>query len=181
MNMEASPSWLRRNLPNILRFQLGWFATVIGAAQGLSWSGPVVIAVILFFHIRTARHAGLEARLIVAALFIGLLFETPPALLGWVTYAGQTAALSPPWMIALWACFATTLNVSLRGLRAHSAILALFGLIGGPAAYWGGVNLGAMQWVQPMPELIYLAVGWAVLTPLLGRLALHLDGFRHEL
>jgi hypothetical protein len=181
MHNNPSSSWLRRNAPNMLRFQLGWFASVLGAAQGLAWLGPVVIAVILFFHLRAARHAGQEALLLSLTLFIGLLFETPPALLGWVGYTGHTAILPPLWMIALWVCFATTLNVSLRGLREHTALLALFGLIGGPVAYWGGVNLGAMHWLQAMPELIYLALGWAVLTPLLGRLALRLDGYRHEL
>ncbi len=179
MDNKPSPSWLRRNAPNLLRFQLGWFASVLGAAQGLAWLGPIVIAMNLFFHWRGAAYPGQESRLIVLALLIGLLFETPPALLGWVSYADHTAALPPLWMIALWANFASTLNVSLRGLRHHAALLALLGLIGGPAAYWGGVGLGAMSWTQPWPVLIYLALGWAVLAPLLARLALRLDGYRH--
>ena len=87
------------------------------------------------------------------------------------TGAALAAALPPPWMIALWANFATTLNLSLAGLQTRPGLAALLGLIGGPLAYWGGAGLGAMTFVAPLPAFIALALGWAVLTPLLLALA----------
>ena len=85
--------------------------------------------------------------------------------------ASLDAALPPPWMIALWANFATTLNLSLAGLQNRPGLAALLGLVGGPLAYWGGAGLGAMTFIAPLPALITLALGWALLTPLLLTLA----------
>lgn len=87
------------------------------------------------------------------------------------TVASLAAALPPVWMIALWANFATTLNLSLAGLQSRPGLAALLGLVGGPLAYWGGAGLGAMTFVAPLPALITLALGWALLTPLLLALA----------
>jgi hypothetical protein len=59
-------------------------------------------------------------------------------------------------------------------------LLAALGFVGGPLAYWGGASLGAMAWMEIWPAFAYLALGWAVLTPLLGRMALHMDGYCNE-
>ena len=51
---------------------------------------------------------------------IGVVFETLLAASGWVRAESNlvnAAGFAPLWMVALWACFATTLNVSLRALR----------------------------------------------------------------
>ena len=87
------------------------------------------------------------------------------------TGTSLVAALPPAWMLALWANFATTLNLSLAGLQTRPWLAALLGLIGGPLAYWGGASLGAMTFVAPLPALTTLALGWALLTPLLLALA----------
>ncbi|MGA7178632.1 MAG: DUF2878 domain-containing protein [Thiobacillaceae bacterium] len=179
MTARDSRSGWRMILPNFLFFQIGWFAAVLGAANGFAWLGPVVIGIILLVHLRGAPQPRKELQLISIVLLTGLLFESLPAMLGWVRYQGHLAATAPLWMIALWGNFATTLNISLRALRPHSALLAMLGFIGGPAAYWGGVSLGALSCMEFWPVLIYLALGWAALTPVLGRLALRLDGFRH--
>jgi hypothetical protein len=176
---RAAPAGWRLLVPNLLLFQAGWFAAVLGAAHGMAWLGPPVIAVILAFHLYRASERAREAGLVLAALLVGLAFESLLALTGWVAYPGPESFLAPLWMIALWANFAATLNVALRSLRTRAWLLAALGGIGGPLAYWGGANLGAMQWLETAPVLIYLALGWAVVTPILGRLALKLDGYCH--
>jgi hypothetical protein len=191
--MDASPSRLplaldpsnrqtqdwRAWLPNLVCFQAGWLSAVLGAAHGLPWLGPLVIGLCLSLHLLRAPKAWAEARLLIAATAVGLLFEFVPFALGWLDYPAHGGLFVPWWMISLWPNFASTLNVSLRSLRHRFGLLALLGGIGGPAAYWSGASLGAMQWIQPLPALIYLALGWALLTPLLARLAMHLDGYRH--
>ena len=176
----VSPDW-RLLAPNLLLFQAGWFAAVLGAANGMPWLGHLVIAAILAFHLYRAVDPAKEAGLILGVLLVGLVFESMLAASGWVAYTDHAAATPPLWMIMLWANFAATLNVALRSLRNRSWQLALLGLVGGPLAYWGGTGLGAMKWLEPEAVLLYLALGWAVLTPLLGRLALRFDGYRHGL
>jgi hypothetical protein len=164
---------------NLLCFQASWFAAVLSAANGIAWLGPLVIALNLGRHLLDAEHPSYEALLLLAAAAAGAVFEFLPYESGWIDYPGHAAHVVPLWMIALWMNFATVLNVSLRSLRRRPWLLALFGAIGGPAAYWGGAGLGAMEWLQPLPALAYLAIGWAMLTPLLAWLAFRLDGFVH--
>lgn len=174
----AGPNW-RLLAPNLVLFQAGWFAAVLGAANGMPWLGILVIAGSLALHLNRAAEPGREGRLIVGVLGVGFIFESLLAASGWAAYAYHTASTPPVWMIALWANFAATLNVALRSLRARAGLLAAFGLVGGPLAYWGGASLGALAWLETGPALIYIALGWAILMPLLGRLALRLDGYRH--
>ena len=176
----ASAGW-RLLLPNLLLFQAGWFAAVLGAANGMAWLGPLAIAFILAFHIYRAGDRTREGLLILAVLLVGLAFETLLAFSGWVAYPGHESWIAPLWMIALWGNFAATLNVALRSLRSRAWLLAALGLVGGPLAYWAGAGLGAMAWLQTWQVLLYLALGWALLTPLMGRLALNFDGYRHGL
>ena len=186
---------------NMALFQLGWWALVLSAAQGQPLIGLAVVALILTWHLGHVRPLASEALLIVLAALIGLSFDSLLIATGWVSFgppapvasqalgvathpvlasasfpttstgASLAAALPPPWMIALWANFATTLNLSLAGLQSRPGLAALLGLVGGPLAYWGGASLGAMTFVAPLPALIALALGWALLTPLLLALA----------
>jgi hypothetical protein len=77
----------------------------------------------------------------------------------------------------MWMVFATTLNLSLRWLQGHRLAAIGLGAIGGPLAYWGGARLGAMEFVVPVAATAALAIGWAVLTPVLVRLARRYDGY----
>lgn len=186
---------------NLALFQLGWWALVLSAAQGQPSIGLAVVALILAWHLGFVRPLASEALLIVLAALIGLSFDSLLIATGWVSFgspapvasqalgvathpvlasasfpttstgASLAAALPPSWMVALWANFATTLNLSLVSLQTRPALAALLGLVGGPLAYWGGAGLGAMTFIAPLPALITLALGWALLTPLLLALA----------
>jgi hypothetical protein len=67
--------------------------------------------------------------------------------------------------------------VSLLWLRRHTFAAIALGAIGGPLANWGGARLGAMEFLAPVAATAALAIGWAVLTPLLVRLARRFDGY----
>lgn len=163
---------------NIALYQAGWLACVVGAAHGLAWAGVAAALPILAWHFARARRAWPEARLVVAAAAAGAIFETLLAQSGWVRFAppGPVAGFAPPWMVALWALFATTLNVSLRGLRARPALFAVLAAAGAPLAYLAGARLGAMRFEDPA-ALFAIAAGWAALAPLLLAAARRHDGF----
>lgn len=166
---------------NVVAFQIGWFACVLGAAHGWPWAGVAVAAAVVALHAARATRPAAELKLVASAVLVGLLWDSSLALLGWMGFAAGTLVegFAPPWILALWALFATTLNVSLDWLKGRPLVAVLFGAIGGPLAYWGGSRLGAIVLVEPVPALIALSAGWAVITPLLAALARHYDGI-HE-
>lgn len=59
-------------------------------------------------------------------------------------------------------------HYALYWLSGRHLLAALFGLVGGPFAYWGGVRLGAAELGEnTLFSFISLALVWAVVTPLL--------------
>ena len=167
------------SLLNVALFQAGWWACVLGAVNEQPWIGLTAVAVILALHVARAARPLREIALASIAAVAGALFENALVRTGWVRYGaeGVSAAFAPLWIVAMWPLFATTLNVSLRKMRAHPLIAALLGLIGGPLAYYAGARLGALDLVSPGPALTAIAIGWAVLTPALCVAALRFDGY----
>jgi hypothetical protein len=164
---------------NFVLFQIGWFACVLGAAHGPAWAGALTALAIVAWHIARAVVPRRELSLVACAAALGIVFESLLVQSGWIRFGAGVLVegAATYWMVALWALFATTLNVSLRGLRTHGWLAALLGAIGGPLAYFAGARLGALELVATGAGLAAIAAGWAVLTPLLFRAALRLDGY----
>jgi len=162
---------------NVVLFQLGWFACVLGAAHGYPLQGALVALVIVAAHVALAARPGREFALVAAAAATGAVADSLLAASGWLRYdAGVLVeGTAPYWIVAMWALFAITLNVSMRALRSRLWLGALLGLVGGPAAYYAGANLGALMLVQLLPALAALAAIWALAMPLLFSLALRLE------
>lgn len=164
---------------NIVLFQAGWFACVLGAAHGQPWIGAIAAAPIVAWHTLRAAHPARELALVGVAIAVGALFETALLQANFIRFPQGALfdGLAPLWMVALWALLATTLNVSLRRLRAHPALGALLGGIGGPIAYYAGARLGAIELAAAGTSLAAIAIGWALFTPLLLASARRLDGY----
>jgi hypothetical protein len=166
-------------LTNALLFQLGWFAAVLGAAGDLPWIGVLAAAAIAAVHLARAARPLPELALLTVAVVAGAGFDTLIVQAGWLRFdSGMlVAGTAPVWMVALWANFATTLNVSMRLLRSRLLVAALFGAIGAPLAYYAGGKLGAVEFIATGPALGAIAAGWFVLCPLLFVAARRLDGY----
>jgi hypothetical protein len=164
---------------NVVLFQVGWFACVLGAAYGLPLGGALVATAIVGWHLARAAQPRQELALVAVATLAGAAFETVLVHTGWVRFdSGVLFEGAPPyWMVALWAVFATTLNVSLRWLQGHAALAATLGAVGGPAAYYAGAQLGAIELVAAGAALAAIGAGWAVLAPALLGAARRLDGY----
>lgn len=167
---------------NLLLFQVAWFAAVLGAAGGMAWLGPLVLIPVLGVHLFLQENRRGETRLILAAAAIGFIFDTLMVATGVFTPIRSILPrpLSPPWMVGLWMNFAATLNVSMSWLLGRYWTAALFGAFGGPLAYYGGARLGATETIPSMSDMAMLAVGWAVMTPLLVRLATHFGEYGRQ-
>ncbi len=105
---------------------------------------------------------------------IGFLVDTALIALGvfvpvrWL----MPSPLSTLWLVALWANFATTLNVSLSWLHGKPLMAAILGALGGPLAYWAGERLGAIEMDRPLlVPLLVVGLAWSIVTPALFGLA----------
>lgn len=165
---------------NLIGFKVGWVSSVMGAAAQMPWLGPVVFALVAFVHLRQARRPDLELGLVIAAGAIGICFDSFIVAMGWVTYpSGQfSPLLAPYWIVTMWMLFATTLNRSMAWLKGREMLAAILGAIAGPASYYAGQKLGAIQFVEPAAALSALAIGWAIIMPVLMVIAERLDGFQ---
>ncbi len=167
-------------LLNLLGFQLGWFACVLGAAHGVPWLGPLVAVPVLAGHLAVATRPGRAALLLGAAALAGLGLDSLLIRAERIVFAQGILldGFAPYWMVCLWALFASTFNVSLRWLRAKPVLAAAFGALGGPLAYWAGARLGAATLLEPAwAGFLLVGLVYAVATPVLLLLARELDGF----
>jgi len=169
-------------LINVIGFQCGWFACVLGAAHGWPWAGTAAGGAIVAAHVLRAGRPLEELKLAAATVCIGALWDSALVSLGWVRFASGTFAkgVAPGWILALWALFATTLNVSLAPLKTRRVLAASLGAVAAPLSYWGGARLGALTFVEPAAAAAALAAGWAAMMPLLLALAVRCDGVRAQ-
>lgn len=167
-----------RQVANFILFQLGWFSCVLGAANGAAWVGPLVVLAVVIIHLVLSLRPASELILIMSAILIGLVADSLLFATGWISYPSGVlmAPLAPYWILAMWALFATTLNVSMGWLKNRFALALIMGAVGGPLSYWAGQKLGAITFIEPVPALLALAAVWAIAMPLLAKLASQFDG-----
>jgi hypothetical protein len=163
---------------NFVVFQIAWLFSVIGGAQQMPWLGPVSVLVAVILHLRAARKPFEEVLLILACALVGAGFDSVLVAMGWVTYKAGLVSdyLAPYWIVTMWMLFATTLNVSMRWLRGKTKLAALLGFYGGPTSYLAGQALGGIVIVDQIAALSALAIGWAIMMPVLMSLSENLDG-----
>ena len=163
---------------NFVAFQIGWFACVLGAANALPLLGPAVVACVVMLHLSLSRKPAQEFTLIAVAGALGAVWDSVLVTSGWIVYPSGNwiTGLAPYWIVAMWMLFATTLNVSLRWLRHRTLLAVVVGAISGPMAFLAGSGLGGITFIEPRAALIALALGWAVILPILSVLSVRLDG-----
>jgi hypothetical protein len=158
-----------RNLVNIIGFQAGWFAAVLGAGSGMPWIGVIVVPIVLAVHIALSPDRKTEGLLLLSAGAIGFCIDTFLILTGVFTLAPHLLPFpfSPPWMVLLWMDFATAINVSLQKLHGRYVLSTVLGAIGGPFAYYSGAKLGATTSIPGTADLLVISVAWAAAVPAL--------------
>jgi hypothetical protein len=153
-----------RNVLNFLLFQAGWFACVF--YPGLIGAGIVVVFLVLHF-VLVSQHRITELQFIglgtvAGAVLDGIWFNT-----GILEAGTGEVLLTPPWLVAIWAIFMTTLSHSLGWIGRKPWLPFVLAPIAGPFAYWSASQLGAVELPELVPSLIALGFGWLVIFPLL--------------
>ncbi|HWR72586.1 MAG TPA: DUF2878 domain-containing protein [Nitrospirota bacterium] len=158
-----------RSIVNVIAFQIGWSAAVLGAANGMPWLGVVAVPLVLGLHLALSPDWRPEFLIAASAAVVGFMIDSALIALGVfspIPY-GFPSPFSSLWMVMLWINLAATLNVSMGWLRGRYALSAVFGAVGGPLAYYSGAQLGAMTRVPVPADLIRIGIAWAIALPLL--------------
>ncbi|MFA9460991.1 DUF2878 domain-containing protein [Thiohalorhabdus methylotrophus] len=166
--MTRPESW--KMLVNAAALNVGWFACVLGDAWGRPLAGPLVVAALLALHFAMVPRRDREAALLLGAALVGFALDSALVLAGAIGFDAGSGPLAPTklWMVALWMNFATGLNLALYWLAGRPALAAALGAVGGPMAYYGGVQLGALALPGgALWGLGLVALGWTVAMPLL--------------
>ena len=174
--MRLSP--LATKLLNATIYQAGWFCCVLGAAWGFPIAGALIALLLATLHLLLAASWKNEALLMVAACLLGIVIDSIQQALGLFTFTRDPAwpFWLPLWVFVIWAQFATLFHYALHWLSGRYLLAAMFGLIGGPLAYWSGIRIGAASFGDnPILTVVILAIVWALVTPLLCRLSDALD------
>lgn len=168
----------RSSIANALLYQLGWFACVVGAAQGWGTTGAGIALLLVVLHLGLVERPERELPLVLATATIGLGAETLHASFGILDFRGhQAGSVAPLWVVALWLQFGTVLHFCLRWLSRRYALASLLGLLGGPLAFWSGERLGAAAFGEPRAfSLALLGLSWALLLPALVAIADRVGG-----
>ena len=137
-----------------------WLASVLCAAQGLPWIGPVLAIAFAGVMLSGSKEYLADTWLIVLAIAAGLIADSLLYHIGLIAFPepANWGKPVPLWMLGLWINLAAALPACLYWLIDRPGLAAIFGLIGGPAAYYSGQQFGA---ITVSGLLAYLIVGIA--------------------
>jgi hypothetical protein len=153
---------------NFVVFQIAWFTCIGSVARDLSSLGLAVIAIAVAIHLISVRHRSNAMLLAASSLLLGIIIESILAMTHATQFDHSALAIgsAPLWMIAMWALFSTTLNVSMRWMRGKYMLSILLGAVAGPLSYLAGSKLGALS--LPLDHsLLIIGTCWAAAMPLL--------------
>lgn len=153
-----------RNILNFALFQAGWFACVIYPNS----FGPVLVLFLLLFHfIFISQNRFTELQFIGLGTVIGSLLDGLWFRLGVLDDGTGAVLLTPPWLVAMWAIFMTTLSHSLNWISRKIWLAFVLAPFAGTFAYWSASKMGAVQFPELALSLTALAFGWLVVFPAL--------------
>lgn len=147
-----------------------WFLAVLGGNIG-ALAGALLLPV----HLRFSGKRSFDLWMMASMLAAGLVVDGTLHQIGFYTFATDGFPI-PFWLAIVWLGLAITPGHSLAWMRHRPLLCAIFGGLGGPAAYWAGVRLGAAEfnW-QVSISLVVVAVIWACLWPLTMRVSIFIE------
>jgi Protein of unknown function (DUF2878) len=147
---------------NLVFFQLGWFAAILGG--NLTASLFILPALCWHFFYSPCRRDDLLA--VVICLVLGICHDSLLLNLHLLVIP-QYPIFPPLWLIMLWALLGITLNHSLRWIYERPMIAAVLGAIAAPLSYLAGVKLSDAEWAGSLSQAIFIiAIIWVFLLPL---------------
>lgn len=153
-------------------YKLAWLGCVVGGGiHGYSIVGsiPMLIWVAAWIWYEKENWKSLLSTTVVAGLY-GVFVDSLLVLTGVMIFAEHFnfGIPTPFWMVTLWLGFGALVEKSFNRLYNRWVLCALIGIIGGPMAYLGGVEMGAVSLgVSKELFIIWVGLEWLVAMPLL--------------
>ncbi len=161
-------------LLNAALYQAGWFCCVLGGAWDYPVAGALGALLLVDIHLLLSISPKTEGAQMLLFCLIGVTVDSAQQALGLFTFKVDPGwpLWIPLWVFVIWAQFSTLFRYALHWLSGRYLLAGLFGVIGGPLAYGGGVRLGAASFGEsPLLTIATWAVVWGLLTPALFRLS----------
>ncbi len=147
---------------NVILYQLIWFLCVLGGNKGAIAALPL-----LLLHLAFTNCRGADLKMMGFMLFLGLLVDGTLQQVGFFSFTTPGFPI-PFWLMIIWLGLAIIPQHSLAWLKNRLLLSAVFGALGGPAAYWAGTRLGAASLGWPLLQsLVFLSVIWAFIWSLI--------------
>lgn len=165
---------LHRSLADFALLQVGWFAAVLGGADGIAWLGPVTAVLFIAIHVRwvvPTHWRRDELRNVLVWGVIGCVLDVGQTALGVLRFDAPSWPIlgMPAWLASLWFLFPICFNTCFAWMHRRLAVAALLAFVGAPLSYQAGVALGALA-VEETLAFASLGIAWAIYLP--GALAL---------
>lgn len=145
---------------NIALYQFAWFLCVFYGFVGALATLPFLL---LHFYYSACKKADLK--LVFLLLILGFTIDGILQMSGVLTFATPAWPI-PFWLATIWMFLAILPNHSLQWMKKQLLLSAIFGALGGPLAYWAGVQAGVAGFGRGVTtSLLILAGIWAVLWP----------------
>ena len=155
---------------NFIFFQVGWFACVLGAANGQAFWADLATLLYVLIHVWQSEDKKAEGILLFKVFILGVSADSLIMNMGFLDFndVWPSRYLSPAWMWALWVLVASTMNGSLSWLKGKPILGAILGAIAGPLSYEAGMKLGAGDWGSDHQWIGFalVSVVWALAIPL---------------
>lgn len=145
---------------NALAYQAVWLSAILWATPG-----AVVGCIIILMLLIISERRGDDLRMAGFLIFLGLLVDGSLQQVGFFTFSTPGSPI-PFWLLVIWVGLAMTIHHSLAWLKDKLLLAAIFGGIGGPAAYWAGTRMGAASFKWSLTSSLFvLAVIWSLIFP----------------
>jgi hypothetical protein len=170
---------VKYKIANFFIYEAVWLACVLGAAKGYPLLGLFFVSLAIGLHLKVSARPRIEARLVLVAVGMGLVFDSLLVSGGWLSYANGMIApgIAPYWILAMWAGFATTMNASMSWIKINLLVATMLGATFGPLSYLAGQEMGAVTFTSST-SIIAVGIAWTLAMPLLVIAARRLDGFK---
>lgn len=147
-------------IANGLAYQAIWFSAILWGNSGAA-VGCVIITILL----ATSQRKSDDIKMVAFLMFLGLLVDGTLQQVGFFTFTSPGLPI-PFWLLIIWLGLAMTINHSLAWFKDKLLLAAVFGAIGGTAAYWAGTRMGAASFNWSLPtSLLMLAMVWSLVFP----------------